>query len=92
MLDVLARKGGDNWLSIDWDAWDNAAEAQRAAIPTAIRPPEGRDIFPRLLGYPCEPRMMVATKLTERLAAWVRHDDAAATTAPALNDIRGLTS
>lgn len=76
VLDVLALKGGDNWLSIDWDAWDNAAEAQKAAIPTAIRPPEGQDVFLRLLGYACEPRMLVATKLSERLAAWVRHDDA----------------
>jgi acyl transferase domain-containing protein/SAM-dependent methyltransferase len=75
VLDVLALKGGNNWLSIDWDAWDNAAEAQSAAIPTAIRPPEGQDVFRRLLGYPCEPRMLVATNLGERLTAWVRHDD-----------------
>jgi acyl transferase domain-containing protein/SAM-dependent methyltransferase len=75
VLDVLALKGGNSWLSIDWDAWDNAAEAQSAAIPTAIRPPEGQDVFLRLLGYPCEPRMLVATQLAERLAAWVRHDD-----------------
>ena len=79
VLDVLALKGGNNWLSIDWDAWDNAAEAQRAAIPTAIRPPEGRDVFLRLLGYACEPRMLVATNLRERLEAWVRHGDPAPT-------------
>lgn len=75
VLDVLALRGGDKWLSIDWDAWDNAAEAQRVAIPTAIRPPDGRDVFLRLLGYACEPRMLVATNLRERLAAWVRHGD-----------------
>ncbi|MEN3335732.1 MAG: hypothetical protein V7641_5097 [Blastocatellia bacterium] len=76
VLDVLALKGGGNWLSIDWDAWDNAAEAQSASIPTAIRPPEGQDAFLRLLGHPCEPRMLVVTNLVERLKAWVRHGDA----------------
>ena len=31
MLDALALQRGPHWLkSIDWDAWDNAAEAQSA--------------------------------------------------------------
>ncbi len=76
MLDVLALKGGRNWLSIDWDAWDNAAEAQSASMPTAIRPPEGQEAFMRLLGHPSESRMLVVTNFEERLKAWVKHGDA----------------
>ena len=33
MLDALALQRGPHWLSIDWDAWDNAAEAQSASMP-----------------------------------------------------------
>jgi len=75
VLDALALKGGENWLSVDWDAWDNAAEAQSAAIPAAIHPPEGREAFLRLLGVPGCSRMLVVTNLAERLQAWVRHAD-----------------
>jgi NAD(P)-dependent dehydrogenase (short-subunit alcohol dehydrogenase family) len=42
MLDAMAIQHGPEWLSIDWDAWDNAAEAQSASMPTAINQNEGR--------------------------------------------------
>ena len=38
----IATPGGPTWLSIDWDAWDNAAEAQMAGMPTAIHPRRAR--------------------------------------------------
>ncbi len=52
VLDAIAAQQGERWLSIDWDAWDNAAEAQTAALPTAIQPAEGQEAFLRLLGAP----------------------------------------
>src|SRR5262249_55009049 len=50
VLDAIAVAGGDHWLSIDWDAWDNAAEGASVGMPSPIRPPEGADAFLRLLG------------------------------------------
>ena len=47
VLDSIATRGGPTWLSIGWDAWDNAAEAQMAGMPTAIRPEEGQEAFLR---------------------------------------------
>ncbi|MDT5077626.1 MAG: hypothetical protein QOJ80_2263 [Mycobacterium sp.] len=68
-----ARSGSD-WLSIEWDAWDNAGEAQAHALKAApIRPPEGRDAFLRLVGTPGAPRVVVAVQdLEDRLDSWVR--------------------
>ena len=77
MLDALAVKGGADWMSVDWDAWDNAAEAQSASMPLAIKPPEGSEAFLRLLGAPTGSRVLVVVNLAERLKAWVRHGDAA---------------
>ncbi len=78
MLDVLALASGDHWLSIDWDAWDNAAEAQATSMPTAIQPPEGQEAFLRLLGTEIGSRaLVVVDDLAARLKAWVRHADAA---------------
>ena len=31
VLDAMAVAAGSKWLSIDWDAWDNAGEAQNVA-------------------------------------------------------------
>ena len=31
VLEAIAIQGGDAWLSIDWDLWDNAGEAKRSA-------------------------------------------------------------
>ena len=76
MLDALAVKGGEHWLSIDWDAWDNAAEAQSASMPLAIKPAEGIEAFLRILGEPAGSRVLVVVNLADRLKAWVRHDDA----------------
>lgn len=73
LLDVLALKQGGHWLSIDWDAWDNAAEAQNASMPLAIRPAEGADAWLRLLASPTRSRVVVAVNLADRLEAWVRH-------------------
>ncbi len=52
LLDVLALQQGKHWLSIDWDAWDNAAEAQSVSMPMAINPPEGGDALLRVLASP----------------------------------------
>lgn len=74
VLDALALAHGGRWLSIDWDAWDNAAEAHSPGMPTAIQPPEGRDSFLRLLGADLGSRVIVVVNdLAERLRAWVRH-------------------
>jgi len=77
VVDAVAIDGGERWLSIDWDLWDNAGEAEAAGMPVPIHPPEGLDAFLRLLGTDLGPRALVVAKdLTERLNAWVRHVDA----------------
>jgi acyl transferase domain-containing protein/SAM-dependent methyltransferase/acyl carrier protein len=73
LLDALALQQGESWLSIDWDAWDNAAEAQSVSMPQAITPPEGSEALLRLLASPVGSRVIVAVNLTERLKAWVQH-------------------
>jgi acyl carrier protein len=73
VLDALAIERGPDWLSIDWDAWDNAAEAQSASLPSAIQPPEGSEAMLRLLGSWEGSRALVAINLEERLKAWVHH-------------------
>ncbi len=73
VLDAIALRGGRRWLSIDWDAWDNAAEAQSASLPTAINPAEGGEVFLRILRLPPASRVLVAINLEERLKAWVGH-------------------
>src|SRR5262249_29084070 len=78
VLDATAQRGGSRWLSIDWDAWDNAAEAQSASLPLAINPAEGGDAFLRLLRMPLGSRVLVAVNLEERLKAWVQHSDSSA--------------
>ena len=75
VLDALAIAGGDRWLSVDWDLWDNAGEAQAVSMPTAIHPPEGSDAFLRLLGSDIGRRaLVVVDDLAGRLKAWIRHD------------------
>jgi acyl transferase domain-containing protein/ubiquinone/menaquinone biosynthesis C-methylase UbiE len=77
VLDALALERGPDWLSIDWDAWDNAAEAQSASLPSAIQPREGSEVLLRLLGSWDGSRALVAINLTERLKAWVHHAEPA---------------
>ena len=78
VLDALAVAGGDGWLSIDWDAWDNAAEAHSVGMPSPILPREGEDAFLRLLGADTGSRtLVVAGDLEGRLDAWVRRIEAA---------------
>jgi acyl transferase domain-containing protein/SAM-dependent methyltransferase len=78
MLDAIAMQGGERWLSVDWDLWDNAGEAQAVSMPLAIHPPEGQDAFHRLLGADVGPRVLVvASDLAGRLKAWVRHEEPA---------------
>jgi acyl transferase domain-containing protein/SAM-dependent methyltransferase len=78
VLDALALAGGERWVCIDWDAWDNAAEAQSAGMPFAIQPLEGQEAFLRILGAPVGSRLLVVVSdLAARLQAWVRHDDTA---------------
>lgn len=75
MLDALALQRGGDWLSIDWDAWDNAAEGQSATIPSTIKPPEGCEVLLRLIGHWEGSRALVAINLAERLKAWVQHKE-----------------
>ena len=78
VLDTLAISKGTHWLSIEWDAWDNAAEAQSASLPLAINPAEGGDVFLRILKLPLQSRVLVAVNLEERLKDWVQHSDSSA--------------
>ena len=78
VLDAVALSNGPAWLSVDWDLWDNAGEAEAAGMPIAIHPPEGVEAFLRLLGEPVGSRVLVAINdLAPRLKAWVYHDDTA---------------
>lgn len=76
VLDTMALAGGDGWLSIGWDAWDNALEAHSEGMPVPIFPPEGGDAFLRLLGADIGPHaLVVVNDLAGRLRAWVRRSD-----------------
>jgi acyl transferase domain-containing protein/ubiquinone/menaquinone biosynthesis C-methylase UbiE len=77
VLDAIALQQGITWLSIDWDAWDNAAEAQNTTLPSAIIPREGSEVLLRLLGNWESSRVLVGINFGERLKAWVQHSDAA---------------
>jgi phthiocerol/phenolphthiocerol synthesis type-I polyketide synthase E len=79
VLDTIALASGGNWLSIDWDAWDNAGEAGSPGMPVPIYPPEGEESFLRLLGSEAagSRAIVVVNDLTSRFNAWVRHADAA---------------
>ncbi len=84
VLDALAEAGGARWLSVDWDAWDNAGEARSGAMPDAIQPEEGKEVFVRLLGADVGTRLVVAVgDLEARLQAWIRPADSAAAARPA---------
>jgi phthiocerol/phenolphthiocerol synthesis type-I polyketide synthase E len=73
VLDAIALARGDGWLSIGWDAWDNALEAHSEGMPTPIYPPEGAEAFLRLLGSDSGPHtLVVVNDFSERLRAWVR--------------------
>ena len=73
VLDSMATRGGSRWLSIGWDAWDNAAEAQMAGMPAAIQPAEGQDAFLRLLRADVGTHVLVAVgDLDGRIESWVR--------------------
>jgi acyl transferase domain-containing protein/SAM-dependent methyltransferase len=81
VLDALALAGGDGWLSIDWDAWDNAAEARMEQMATPIYPVEGQEAFLRLLGADIGARaIVVVDDLAKRLHAWVHRDESEAKT------------
>ena len=76
VLDALALAGGDGWLSIDWDAWDNAAESRMEEMALPIHPAEGQEAFLRLLGADVSARaLVVVDDLAQRLRAWVHHDE-----------------
>ena len=85
VLDAVALEQGPNWLSIDWDAWDNAAEAQSASMPSAIKPDEGKDALMRLIGHWEGSRALVAIDLAERLKHWVQHAEAKPAETPAMD-------
>ena len=73
VLDVVAIAGGERWVSVDWDLWDNAAEAKITGMPDAIQPDEGQEAFLRIVGADVGSRVVVAVAdLEGRLDAWVR--------------------
>ena len=77
VLDTLALVGGKNWLSIAWDAWDNAGEAGSPGMPVPIYPSEGGETFLRLLGAKAagSRAIVVVNDLASRFNAWVRHTE-----------------
>ncbi|MGH9143273.1 MAG: SDR family NAD(P)-dependent oxidoreductase, partial [Vicinamibacterales bacterium] len=76
VLDAVAAAGGSRWLSIDWDLWENAAEAKAPGMPLAIQADEGSEAFLRLLGANVGTRaLVVVSDLAGRLKAWVRQID-----------------
>jgi phthiocerol/phenolphthiocerol synthesis type-I polyketide synthase E len=76
VLDAFALAGGESWLSIDWDAWDNAAESRMEQMATPIHPAEGQEAFLRLLGADVGARaLVVVDDLEKRLRAWVHRGD-----------------
>ncbi|HEX2383865.1 MAG TPA: SDR family oxidoreductase [Acidimicrobiales bacterium] len=84
VLDSIAAQGGPSWLSIGWDAWDNAAEAQMPGMPVAIQPAEGQAAFVRMLRTPVDSRIVVAVgDLDARLESWVRRSQPSSASAPA---------
>jgi len=84
VLDAFAVAGGERWLSIGWDAWDNALEAAKEGMPTPIFPAEGAEAFLRLLGVDIGQRgLVVVNDLHERLRDWVRRGDRSAQAKPA---------
>lgn len=77
VLNGFAEQGirsGQDWLCVEWDAWDNAGEAQAHALKAGpITPAEGRDAFLRILGAAVQPRIVVSVQdLDERVEAWVK--------------------
>ena len=75
-IDAVALAGGDGWLSLDWDLWENAAEAQIAGMPSPIQAHEGVDALLRTLGTDVGQRVIVSVNdLGARLKAWVRTAD-----------------
>jgi phthiocerol/phenolphthiocerol synthesis type-I polyketide synthase E len=79
VLDLIALSRGENWLSIGWDAWDNAGEAGSPGMPVPIYPTEGEEVFLRLLGSKSagSRAIVVVNDLMSRFNAWVRHTEAA---------------
>lgn len=78
VLDAIAFARGDKWLSIDWDAWDNAGEAGSVGVASPIYPPEGQELLLRVLGTDIGARIVVAVgDLTSRFEKWVRRVEAA---------------
>jgi SAM-dependent methyltransferase/NAD(P)-dependent dehydrogenase (short-subunit alcohol dehydrogenase family)/acyl carrier protein len=84
VLDSMAVRGGASWLSIGWDAWDNAAESQMTGMPDAIQPIEGQAALVRVLQASVGSRVVVAVgDLHERLESWVRRSQPSSAAAPA---------
>jgi SAM-dependent methyltransferase/NAD(P)-dependent dehydrogenase (short-subunit alcohol dehydrogenase family)/acyl carrier protein len=76
VLDAYAVAGGEGWLSIGWDAWDNALESALEGMPTPIYPIEGAEAFLRLLGTEIGHRgLVVVNDLNDRLRDWVRRGE-----------------
>ena len=76
VLDAIAIAGGERWLSIDWDLWDNAGEAQAAACRSRSTRRKARTRFCGCSAPTSGSRVLVvASDLAGRLKAWVRHDD-----------------
>lgn len=75
VLDAMSEREalrGTDITCVLWDAWDNAGEAQAAAV-SPILPPEGQEAMLRVLGRALGPKVVVATQdLDARIESWVR--------------------
>jgi hypothetical protein len=76
VLDAMALAGGGSWLSVGWDAWENALEAASEGMPDPITLAEGGDAFLRLIGFEIGSHaLVVVNDLGVRVRAWVRRGE-----------------
>jgi len=74
-LDAFAARqnqaGGAPWISVNWDAWDFAADGTARAGATAIQPVDGQQAFRRILDAGLRQTVVSTTPLQARLDKWI---------------------
>ncbi len=85
LVQRLNQRGRDNWLSVNWDAWnfDGETDEKQSRAPADgglwILPHEGAEAFGRVLSTPAASQVVVSTgDLRARLELWVTAASAAA--------------